>query len=141
MRKDNPILNKLISLDLPTKDYAVFGSGPMFAHGIKDLGHDIDIIARKDAWEKATTLGLVTDAMHGGHKVVVLFDGEIEIFDGWAPGKWDVDALIDDAEKIDGIKFVSLENVIKWKTIMGREKDAIHIKMIGEYLNKKAQED
>ena len=32
---NNPIFEKLISLKLLPEDYAVFGSGPMFAHGIK----------------------------------------------------------------------------------------------------------
>jgi len=52
---NHPLIKKLLSLDLPPEDYAVFGSGPMFAHGIKDLGHDIDVIARKKAWKKALT--------------------------------------------------------------------------------------
>ncbi len=50
MLRDNPIIQKLISLDLPKDDFAVFGSGPMFAHGIKDLGHDLDVVFDVDTW-------------------------------------------------------------------------------------------
>jgi hypothetical protein len=137
MNKENPLIQKLISLDLPAYDYAVFGSGPMFAHGIKDLGHDIDLIARGDAWKKALTLGSTETAKLGKNEVVTLFDGEIEIFNGWAPGEWNTDELIDTAEVIDGIPFVALEVVLKWKKMMGREKDFQHIKMIEDYLRSK----
>jgi hypothetical protein len=137
MNKDNPIIKNLISLDLPADDFAVFGSGTMYAHGIKDLGHDIDLVARGKAWEKALTLGTTETTKLGGHTVVTLFDGEIEIFNGWAPGEWNTDELIDTAEIIDGIRFVGLDTVVKWKRIMGREKDFEHIKMIEDYLKQK----
>lgn len=81
----------------------------------------------------ALTLGEVTKAKSGDN-VVILFGGEIEIFDDWAPGTWDTDELIDSANFIDGIRFVSLKNVIKWKKEMGREKDLQHINMIMSYL-------
>jgi len=34
-----------------------------------------------------------------------------------------VDKLIDAAEEIDGIRFVRLAEVLRWKNLMGREKD------------------
>ena len=132
--RGNQLLGKLNSLGLSADDYAVFGSGPMFAHGIKDLGHDLDIIARGNAWRQACSTSSPPTAIFGG-LVVNLFNGEIEIFDSWALGDWDVNDLIDTAEIIEGIRFVTLENVVKWKRLMGREKDQIHIKMIEDYLN------
>lgn len=137
MDKQNPLIQTLLSLELPTDDYAVFGSGTMFAYGIKDLGHDIDLIARGKAWEKALTLGNAETTKLGGHKVVTLFDGEVEIFNGWTSGEWDIDVLIDTADIIDGIRFVTLANVVKWKKEMGRDKDLEHIRMIEDYLSKK----
>ena len=132
--RSNQLLGKLNSLGLSADDYAVFGSGPMFAHGIKDLGHDLDIIARGNAWRQACSTSSPPTAIFGG-LVVNLFNGEIEIFDSWVPGDWDVNDLIDTAEIIEGIRFVTLGNVVKWKRLMGREKDLIHIKMIEDYLN------
>jgi hypothetical protein len=128
------LLNQLKSLNLPTNDYAVFGSGPMYPRGIKELGHDIDLIARGSAWGTAQTLGEVNQTKLGGNKVIELFDGNIEIFNGWAPGEWSVDELIDTSETFDGIPYVTLENVLKWKKIMNREKDIEHIRLIEEYL-------
>jgi hypothetical protein len=128
------LLNLLKSLNLPTNDYAVFGSGPMYPRGIKELGHDIDLIVRGSAWDKAQTIGEVNQTKLGGNKVIELFDGNIEIFNGWAPGEWSVDELIDTSETFDGIPYVTLENVLKWKKIMNREKDIEHIRLIEEYL-------
>jgi len=135
MIKKHPIIAKLLSLNLPTHDYAVFGSGPMFAHGIKDLDHDIDLIARGDAWEMACQIGEPQEVLEG-NQGVILFDGEVEIFNGWAPNTWDTDKLIDQADVIEGIRFVSLEQVLKWKEIKGRDKDKLHIEMIKNHLSK-----
>ena len=134
------LLNKLRSLELPAEDFAIFGSGPMYPRGIKELGHDIDIVARGNAWEKALTYAEPNFTWKdSGAKAMSLFEGQIEIFDGWGPGKWDVNELIDSADIFDGIRYVNLDNLIKWKKEMGRTKDLEHIKLIEEYLksNKK----
>lgn len=132
----HPIFNKLLSLELNPADYLVFGSTPMWLYGLKDLSGDVDILARGEAWAKATQLGKVETPASGASKVVRLFDGEIEIFDGWFPGEWDVDELIDNAIIVEGIGFASLENVLKWKKEFGREKDLEHARVIEEYLLK-----
>jgi len=130
--KDHPLIEKLLALGLPAADFAVFGSGPMMAHGLKEA-HDLDIIARGAAWSAVQGLGPRTKGAYGGHKIE-LADGAIEVFDSWGPGAWDADELIDTAEVIAGIRFVTLENVLKWKTMMKRPKDAGHIRLIEAYL-------
>lgn len=138
MTNQSPILDYLRSLKLPANDFAIFGSGPMYAYGLKDLDNDLDIIARGKAWEKALELGAVDqNAFHGLGKVE-LADGKIEItnywFDDLQPGVWDVDELIDNAVIIDGLKYVTLENVLKWKKLFGRPKDLAHAKIIEDFL-------
>lgn len=129
---NNSLIKKLLLLNLPKDDYAVFGSGPMFAHGIKEL-RDVDLIARGKAWEKAERIGRVEKAKIRGGKVVYV-DNEIEIFNFWGPGKWDIDDLIDSAEIFEGIRFVKLGNVLKWKRLIARPKDFEHIKMIEKFM-------
>lgn len=113
----------------------MFGSTPMAAKGIKELSHDLDVIARGAAWEKAGTLGKIEPTRFGEGEVVELFDGEIEIFNQWLP--FNVDQLIDTAETIEGIKFVTLENVLRWKKQMNRPKDIEHIALIEKYLKER----
>ncbi len=134
----NSFFSKLIALDLPTQDFAIFGSGPMFAHGLKDLGHDIDIVARGRAWEVAAKLNTPVPTKSGNALVVELFEGEIEIFNSWAPGEWNIDELIDNAEVVEGVRFVQLEEVLKWKRMMNRPKDVEDIALIDKYLKNKS---
>jgi hypothetical protein len=129
---DNPLIQQLLKFGLPPEDFAVFGSGPMMARGIKE-SHDLDIIARGAAWSLAQALGQQKKGGYGGNKIV-LADGLIEIFDSWGPDEWDTDWLIDTAEVIEGIRFVTLQNVLKWKKLMGRPKDIEHIGLIETYL-------
>jgi hypothetical protein len=132
---DNSLVMQLLLLGLPPEDFAVFGSGPMMAHGIKEA-HDLDVLARGAAWEKAARSAEILPGGFGGRKVAI---GDIEIFDAWAPGEWDVDELIDTAEVIDGIRFVTLENVLKWKKLAARPKDAGHIRLIEEHLARRSE--
>lgn len=137
MISDSPLITKLLSLNLPSNDYAVFGSGPMWAHGLKDLCHDLDLIARGTVWEKALTLGPSIVPKSGVGLKIPLFNGAIEIFNTWWPGTWDIDKLIDEAEVIEGIRFVKLEEVVRWKRIYNRKTDNLHIRIIEEYLKNK----
>src|SRR5690606_16424086 len=102
--------------------------------GIKELNSDIDLIARGEAWERAKTLNNAEIKPSGTGYVVKLFDGAIEIFSSWTSEDWDINELIDTADEFDGIKYVTLDNVIKWKKQMAREKDFEHIRLIEEYL-------
>jgi hypothetical protein len=133
---EHPLIQQLLLLGLPESDFAIFGSGPMMAHGIKDC-HDLDILARGTAWSMACLLGQVAKTPDN-HVKVVLADGKIEVFNKWWPGGWDTNVLIDGAEVIDGVRFVTLPNVLRWKKMAGRPKDEEHVKLIEAYLAKKA---
>ena len=125
------LLDKLRALDLPRGDYAVFGSGPLAAHGLIGEVGDLDVVARGGAWERAKGLGLVRTAPEGD-PVVRLEGDAIEIYGGWLG--WDIDALIDNAEIIDGLSFARLEDVLAFKRYVGRLKDITHIRLIEEHL-------
>ena len=132
-----PFLAKLISLELSSEDYAVMGGGCLLAHGIIDAINDIDIIARGEAWKKAESLGEITTPQSGKGRVIRLFDDKIEVFDSWAPGNWNIAELIDTAELIDGVRYVTLENVLKWKEIRRSERDLMHVELIKKYISDK----
>jgi hypothetical protein len=127
--KDHPLIKQLLAIGLPPEDFVVFGSGPMLARGIKE-SRDLDVLARGAAWTKASAGG-TSEAAGGGRKAVI---GDIEIFNDWGPGEWHVDELIDGADVIEGIRFATLENVLKWKRLVGRPKDREHISLIEAYL-------
>ncbi len=127
---------KLLSLDLPPDDFAVFGSGPMFIHGLREAVHDLDVVARGRAWQAVSDLAEVVRPDSGVGRKVVLFDGDIEVYDAWAPGEWDVAQLIESSEVCGGIRFVELRHVAAWKTKMGRPKDLVDAQRIDTYLGR-----
>lgn len=131
----HPLFDELKKLSLPEGEWAVFGSGPMWVRGIRESS-DIDVIARGAAWDWARANGKIGVKEGSGLDYVSFCDGDIEVYRAWYPGEWDIDALIDTAEMIDGIPFVRLEHVVAWKKVMGREKDAKDLALIEEYLKK-----
>jgi hypothetical protein len=129
------LLGKLRELDLPEGDYALFGSAPLVACGLLREVHDLDVVARGAAWDRARELGAVRTAPQGD-PVVWLEGGALEIFGGWLG--WDIDALIDDAKIIDGLPFARLEDVLAFKRSYGRPKDIAHVRLIEDYLRQRS---
>jgi|SRR5215208_109013 hypothetical protein len=129
------LLGKLRELDLPEGDYALFGSAPLVACGLLREVHDLDVVARGAAWDRARELGAVRTAPQGD-PVVWLEGGALEIFGGWLG--WDIDALIDDAKIIDGLPFARLEDVLAFKRSYGRPKDIAHVHLIEDYLRQRS---
>jgi hypothetical protein len=121
----------LRSLELPSGDYAVFGSGPLLVRGIIERAGDLDVICRGAAWEAAQRLGPACE--QDGVPVVSLCDGLVSLGVRWAVGEVDVDRLIDTAEVIDGLPFVRLEHVVAYKQIADRPKDREHLRRLGDY--------
>ncbi|MEH0530029.1 hypothetical protein QBA75_24160 [Streptomyces stelliscabiei] len=135
--RQHPFIRELLTLNLPTDDYVVAGSGPLLAYGLRQDVNDLDIVARADAWKIALSLADATVPPSGHGLMVVLFDGDIEIFDRWLPGAPDADELINSAELVEGIPFCPLPQVLEWKTRSSREKDMRDIKLIMEYVDAK----
>lgn len=128
----NPLYTQLLDLDLPQGDYAVFGSGPMFAHDLLESPNDIDLIARGMAWDRLKEIAETFGVQESPHHLS-LFGGKIEAFTMWKPGDWDADELIDSAECIDGVPFVQLHLVLRWKRRINRPKDTLHCRIIEDY--------
>lgn len=132
---DHKLIRLLESLALPASDYVVTGSGPLLAYGLKNDIHDIDVVARGRAWEMATRLRRPRRAQSGLGLRVVLSGGDIEVFDHWVGGLDDVDAMIDSADFVDGLPFLSLTDTLRWKRGLGRAKDLADIALIERHLS------
>lgn len=115
------IAEQVKTLGLPVGSFAVFGSGPMIVRGMRESG-DIDIIVTevlfKEIEKDPTWVAHEMRDHHPGLK-----RGMFEIFYTWAPGAWDVEQLIREAELFDGVPFVRLESVIEWKQLRDSDKD------------------
>jgi hypothetical protein len=120
-------LDELLKLNLPADDFAVFGSGPLAIRSLRE-NEDVDIIVRPGLWNE-----LISVFPPVNEKLIKL--NNIEIFRHWLPWFTDVNALIDTADLIDNIRFVTLENVLIWKKALKREKDLRDIFLLEDYLN------
>ncbi len=130
----HPLIVELLSLRLSATDYVVAGSGPLLAHGIRDRIGDLDIVARGVAWKAAQALAEPIGAPSRHGRVVLLFGGDIEVFDRWLPGAPDPDTLIEGAEWVSGIPFCPLSQVLRWKERSIRPKDQEDAELIKGFL-------
>lgn len=133
----NRLIRQVLDLRMPSEDYALAGSAPLYAHGLRSRLGDVDVVARGAAWDVARKFGKPTRAPSGIGRVVRVHvgedGGEIEIFDRWVAPEWPIDSLIDEAEVIDGIRFVSLRDSLAWKQYLNRAKDAADIRLLEAY--------
>ncbi|SEG87227.1 hypothetical protein SAMN04489712_12093 [Thermomonospora echinospora] len=115
----------LEDLGLPQEDYVVAGSAPLLVHGLRESINDVDVVARGAAWAAAAARGRVESAPYDRVRAVFLHGGEVEVLDGWFPETlgWKVDRLIDEADVVDGFRFLSVERTLEWKELLGRDKD------------------
>jgi hypothetical protein len=125
------LFSLLRSLQLPAGEYAVFGSGPLIIRGIVEATNDLDVITRGAAWERLCELGEPA-SFEDGNPRIDLFDGRLTFGTTWKYGAFDLDALIDTAEIIDGLPFVRLEHVVVYKRVADRPKDREHLQLLHE---------
>lgn len=120
----------LRDIGLPTCDFAVFGSGPLIVRGLISFGNDLDIICRASAWNKVKQVGDLLYLREYDTHIVSVGGGVLTFGTSWGIGQFDIEALIDDAEMIDGLPFVRLEHVVRYKAIRGLPKDKRHIEAL-----------
>jgi hypothetical protein len=126
----NSLFDLVKSLKLPEGDFAIFGSGPLIVREIVPASNDLDIICRGRAWDYIEGVGEPEHLTEYNVDIVTMFDGSLTFGNKWGIGTFDTDELIDNAEIIDGLPFVRLEYVAKYKKISKRPKDLQHLEAL-----------
>jgi hypothetical protein len=75
-------------------DYVVTGSGPLLAHGLKAI-HDLDLVARGQAWELASARAPSSVRNPGFGRRIVLYHGDRSRSSITGSAGPDVDAMIE----------------------------------------------
>ena len=122
-------------LGLPLDQMIIIGSGILDQLGIRQSA-DIDVAANREALEEiARSGGWVEKLDKNQRQYLVKHDGLVEIWDGWEiDGRVvEYDELLDYAVEYDGVKFVSLDFLRRWKSWRGREKDIQDVRLIDEW--------
>jgi hypothetical protein len=110
-------------LDLDVRDFVIFGSGPLLAHGLRIGIHDLDVVARGPAWQRVLEHGCPGTGSVNGAPMALFWNGLIQFSQGWISADWDADDLIDRAQTIQGWPFAPLADVLAYKEILLRPKD------------------
>ena len=130
----HPLLRELLDLGFPAGDYALFGSGPLLVRGWIDEVGDLDVITRGAGWDHALRLGQRSRIEALGIDIVTIGEG-ITVGATWGMGDFSVDTLIEEAELINGIPCVRLEQVIEYKRLVDRPKDRAHLATIHAHMS------
>ena len=130
------LIKKLKDLNISIGEYAIFGSGPMAAKNLRD-SHDLDIIVSNKIWKeyRKKPEWKLTKFTINGKVREILENNRIELSNGWGSGEWDINKLIKESKIIDGLPFVRLKEVLKWKKISNRDKDKKDIEILEKYDN------
>ncbi len=128
--------DKVKALNLPLDQIIVIGSGILDQLGIRPAS-DIDLAASSDLMKKfSEESGDWLKKFDDNQRFYfVKDDGSAEVWDGWDFDGQTVsyDDLLDYVVKYDGVRFVDLEFLRKWKSWRSREKDVQDVKLIDEW--------
>jgi hypothetical protein len=129
------IIRKIKELKLPEGEYIVFGSGPLAVNGIRET-NDIDLLLSQNLFKQLKTSGWKEKVFPSGD-IFITYE-ECEGGSDWKYGSYNptLEELLKTADYFDGVPFANLEEVIKWKTEFGREKDLKDVELIKKYLKR-----
>lgn len=127
------VFKEIRELNLPFGQYVVVGGAIMAAHGIKDT-QDVDLVVTEDLFEKLKQRGWKEHKRPNGEPGLEykVFEAYLDVNCGNHNPK--TEDLIAGAEIINGVPFISLEELIKFKKEYARPKDLEHIKTIEQHL-------
>lgn len=118
---------RIAELDLPEDSYIVVGSGILAALSIRD-SNDIDLIVTEEVYRYIESLGWE----QGLWSNQIVFKQDVfDIGNDWY-GK-SAKELLKTAQIIDGVPYLSLDDVYEWKKMKARDKDIRDLKLIDTY--------
>lgn len=130
-------IKKLKKLNWPQDDFVVVvGSGSLKVRGIRE-SKDLDIIVTQSLWDKLVEEYEVSRNESGVeaifiNEIVEILSPKDSLFGN--SKVIPVDEIFENADVIDGIKFINLEHLKKIKLYMGRDKDLEDVRLIDQYL-------
>lgn len=129
------IIKKVKNLDLPLGEYVIVGGGILEALGLRET-NDIDVAVTPKLLEKLRESGKYKEEIKWGK--LFLTGDKIDIITqlNWDKYSTKTEEAIKTATIIDGIPFLNIEETIKYKTALGREKDFKDMELLKDYQKK-----
>ncbi|MEI7688830.1 MAG: NUDIX domain-containing protein [Candidatus Nomurabacteria bacterium] len=132
------LIQKIKELNFPKGQYVVVGSGVLDILGIRKAS-DIDIVVTKDLHQKLRESGEWEEDERYGKIFLKKDIYEIIPQLNWEKYNTTTEEAIASALIIEDTPYMNLYELIKFKTALGREKDAKDIELINEYLDNKTE--
>lgn len=129
------IFEKAKELNLPFGKYVIVGSGLLDALGIRPAS-DIDIAVTKDLYEELKKDNTWQKEEH--YDQIFLQKDIFTIIPklNWEKYETTAEDAINSASVINGVPFMSPEELLKFKKALGREKDLNDIQILEKMVNK-----
>lgn len=122
---------ELKKLNLPIWKYAIFGSWPLWVRNIRE-SQDLDLLVTQDLWNELV-LKYEKYLLLEPYEHIQIW--EIEIMQACVHLDFEkINEMIKNADIIENLPFVKLEDIRDWKTNMWREKDFKDVDLINNYL-------
>jgi hypothetical protein len=126
------VIGIIKTLDLPAEDFVVVGGAALTIRGIRSTD-DIDLVVGVGLFEQLRRSGWTFKTRPNGQPG--LRNGCVEAYlDVNTPefGK-STEWLIEHSEIVEGIRFVDLDTLIRWKRGYGRDKDIRDVSLLERY--------
>ena len=128
--------DKVKALNLPLDQIIVIGSGILDQLGVHPAS-DIDLAVSSDLMKKLSeeSSDWIKKFDDNQRFYFIKDDGSAEVWDGWEFDGQVVsyDGLLDYVVEYDGVRFVNLEFLSRWKKWRSLEKDTQDVKLIDEW--------
>lgn len=127
------LLKQLEELNLPEDQFVVVSSGSLAVREIRDA-RDLDLLVTDKLWNELVHK-YPSKNEHGvvkigiGEDIEVLGKGSAFVDSEYAS----VEEVINSADVINGVRYMNLELLRKFKEKMGRDKDKKDIELIDQY--------
>ena len=112
---------------LPLEEVSFGFGGALVMHGIREFTHDIDVQCTKEYFDKL---------LEQGYEISFIFEGTRVIAYNEYIDLHDEEPNLERTECIEGLNCDTLEEIIRRKTLMGREKDLKDVETIKKALSK-----
>ena len=127
------IFERVKKLHFSMGEYVVIGAGILEALGIRNT-NDVDVIVKPIPFEKLRESKIYKEEMRWGKIFLIGDQTEIGTKLDWENYSTTIEEAIKNATVIGGVPFLNIEETIKFKQAMGREKDFKDIELIEKYL-------
>lgn len=129
------IIPEIKKLGFPAGEYIVTGSGVLAALGLREA-EDIDMAVTSKLLESLRATGEWKEEIRYGKLFLLRENIDITSQLNWEDYQTTTEEAIKTALIIDGVPFLNIEETIKFKTALGREKDFKDIELLKKYQNK-----